>query len=124
MLIDDDQEELDIMNEAINEGNLPAVCLWVNGVEQAIHLLDHVLPDIILVDINMPIVDGFACIKQLSKYGPSALIPKMIYSTHVNEGTMLKAKEAGAMGCIQKPNDVARLIDQLNALFKVETLHS
>lgn len=124
MLIDDDQEELDIMNEAINKGNLPAVCLWVSGVEHAIRLLDHVLPDIILVDINMPVVDGFACIKQLSKYGPSARIPKMIYSTHVNEVTMLKAKEAGAMGCIQKPNDVAHLMNQLKDLFKLETQSS
>lgn|GEM_PF-1460271 len=64
MLIDDDQEKLDIMNEAIKKGNIPALCVWANGMKKAMLLLEEVVPNFIFVDINMPVADGFTCLKE------------------------------------------------------------
>ena len=123
MLIDDDSEELDIMNEALGKGDIMALCVWAQGCDHALRLLKQVMPDYIFIDINMPIVNGLACLEELKRDEKLAHIPMVMYSTYINDDTRKKAKEKGAICCMQKPDNVFTLVHQLTAFLKVKTAY-
>ncbi|MDF2191213.1 response regulator [Paraflavitalea sp. CAU 1676] len=118
MLIDDDGEELEILNEALSLGNIQATCVWAEGGEHAIQLLNHMTPDYIFIDINMPGMDGLSCLQELQKKRALTNIPKIIYSTAINDSTITNARERGAVGCIQKGDNIASLAVKLSAFLR------
>lgn len=122
MLIDDDGEELEILTEALNRGNIQATCVWAEGGEHAIQLLNHLTPDYIFIDINMPGMDGFSCLQELQKKRALLKIPKFIYSTAINDNTTIIARERGAVGCIQKGDSIDSLAEKLSLFFGVTTM--
>jgi two-component system chemotaxis response regulator CheY len=63
------------------------------------------MPDVILLDWNMPVMDGYAFLKSL-RDTPGGQAPKVIFCTTVNDlGQITKALEAGADEYIMKPFD-------------------
>ncbi|MCL2879123.1 MAG: response regulator [Treponema sp.] len=66
-------------------------------------LLEHVRPDLILLDIEMPETDGYETIKKLKANPDLADIPVIFLSAKSNEGNALKGFELGAADYISKP---------------------
>jgi CheY-like chemotaxis protein len=102
VLIDDDHEDLEIIEEAILVVNpLADVRKFVDACEALAYLRLHDLPDVILIDLNMPKLSGIECLKQLREepkfnsiyivVHSSALPPKEMIDTIVKfRGVMLK----------------------------------
>lgn len=74
-----------------------------NGKE-AIETIPSVKPDLITLDLNMPIMDGLETLRELREVYPQFRV--IVVSAHTNEGaqTTLKALEAGALDVITKPD--------------------
>jgi DNA-binding NarL/FixJ family response regulator len=78
---------------------------------EAVRLALSVDPDVILMDIAMPIMDGFQATKQIRKQKPSACI---LMLTGSNSRTDVdRAREAGAAGYVTKDRIAAELIDAI-----------
>jgi two-component system, chemotaxis family, chemotaxis protein CheY len=73
-----------------------------NGVE-ALAALQTGRVDLILCDINMPVMDGLAFVKQLSSIDNGKGIPVVMITTEGSEGHVVQALSAGARGYIRKP---------------------
>ena len=75
-----------------------------NGAE-ALEACKASLPDMVLLDWNMPVMDGFACLQQIrATYGPDK--PIVIFCTTQNDMSfIMKAMEAGAQEYVMKPFD-------------------
>lgn len=114
LLIDDDQEEQDILNEALNRVSKNTMCVWANGYEHASRMLRHIAPNFIFIDINMPGIDGITCLEELRKNKHLDNVPMVIYSTYVSDDTNNKAKEKGALCCIQKPDNIELFVHKLS----------
>ncbi len=70
-------------------------------------------PDLILMDINLPDIDGYECTLRLRKIQDAAKIPIVALTANVLEGDRQKAIDAGCDGYIAKPIDVDELPNQI-----------
>lgn len=81
--------------------------------ETALQALEHETPDLILMDINLPKVDGYALTNQLRQRAELQAVPIIALTAHALRGDRDRALEAGCDGYIQKPIDVDLLPTQI-----------
>ena len=70
-------------------------------------------PDIILVDINLPHIDGLTLASRLKAYPSLAHVPVIAITANVMHGDRERSLAAGCDGYIQKPIDIDALPDQV-----------
>lgn len=83
--------------ETANDGN--------HGLER----MQEVKPDLLITDINMPLMDGFQLIEEVRKVADFRGTPILVLSTEFAEDKKARARSAGATGWITKPFDAERL---------------
>ena len=99
LVVDDSPESLSMINMALDEAGI-AVLIALNG-QQAMNVLEHVTPDIVLLDAIMPVMDGFECAREIRKKLP---LTPIIFMTGLSEVEhIVKAFDAGANDYIVKP---------------------
>jgi two-component system cell cycle response regulator DivK len=80
---------------------------------EALDVLDKVKTDLILMDINMPDVDGYALTTKIKGIPDYMNIPIIAVTANVMRGDREKSLEAGCDGYIQKPIDIDILAQQI-----------
>ncbi|MGZ8511137.1 MAG: response regulator [Chitinophagaceae bacterium] len=112
MLADDDKDDQETFGEALRESEIAAELTTVdNGQELLATLKDpsEPNPDIIFLDINMPRMDGFDCLREIKKLDGFEKIPVILYSNGINEEACKRAFSLGAAGCVRKASDIPKL---------------
>jgi CheY-like chemotaxis protein len=117
-LIDDDPDELDIFSEALNEVDPECQCTWADSPFTALEKLKTEVPDIIFLDINMPRMDGFECLREIRKLKSLAGVPVILYSNGINAEACNKAISYGAAGCVRKAADIPKLTQIIKRVMK------
>lgn len=95
-----------------------------NG-EEAVNLAKSEKPQIILMDLNLPILDGWEATKIILQNESTSHIPIIAVSANCNAHQTEEILKVGAVGCIQKPVDIDSLPDlilsyALNEPFETE----
>jgi two-component system, cell cycle response regulator DivK len=80
--------------------------------------LNLLRPDLILMDINMPDVDGYTLTSQIKSIPHLFGVPVIAITANVMKGDRERTFEAGCDGYIEKPIDVDRFIDQVEKFLK------
>ena len=76
-------------------------------------------PELILLDVRMPHVDGWEMLRQIQeRYGVGS-IPVLMFSGHVDEAGERQAASSGARGFVGKGFDLEELVDQAKAILPV-----
>ena len=99
--------------------NLDLVAEAENGEEALVQVEDH-LPDVILMDLQMPVMDGITAIEKLRKTHPEIAI--IILTTYKENDLLLRGLKAGARGYLLKDTDRQTLINTIQAAARGETL--
>ena len=81
---------------------------------QAVELAQHVQPDVILMDINMPILDGVEATRLIAEVVPTARV--IMLTIHRQDRHVFDAIKAGARGYLLKDVDERDLIDAIRAV--------
>ena len=81
-------------------------------------ILQNQTPDIILMDIHLPGLDGYAMTEQLRKEKQLDSIPIVALTANVTVDDELKSRDAGCNGFIQKPINVDKLPNQVRSYLK------
>jgi two-component system, chemotaxis family, chemotaxis protein CheY len=104
LIVDDSSVMRKIVERALRQAgvNLAQVVEAGNGVE-ALAAVRAGKIDLILCDINMPVMDGLEFIKQLSTTENGRGVPVVMITTEGSEGHVVQALSAGARGYIRKP---------------------
>ena len=87
--------------------------LEATNAVQAFNLLETTTPDLILMDINMPDMDGYTLTTRIRSMPGLERIPILALTANVMRGDKEKTLEAGCDGYIQKPLDVDQLIKEI-----------
>ncbi len=88
----------------------------VNSPRAALELLQRNLPGLILLDLNMPGVDGMEVCRYIKRDPIAGQTPVVFVTAEDDPGTRARAREAGAMDYLIKPVDMDRLEEVLNRL--------
>jgi two-component system cell cycle response regulator DivK len=88
------------------------VLLAANG-QEGLHLAKTMKPNVILVDINMPGVDGYTVTSKLRQMTELVRVPIIALTANVMKGDREKTLAAGCDGYIQKPIDIDSFPKQL-----------
>lgn len=87
--------------------------LEAEHASQALEIIQQTTPDLILMDINMPDMDGYTLTSKLRREPSLSNIPVIALTANVMKGDREKTFEAGCDGYIQKPIDVDLLPKQI-----------
>jgi two-component system, cell cycle response regulator DivK len=112
ILIIEDNEQNMYMLAYLLENNNYEVLQSFNGID-GIAMAKKTKPDAILLDIQLPEMDGYAIARELRKNEKLAEIPIIAVTSYAMTGDKEKAFEAGATGYIEKPIDPDTFISQL-----------
>ena len=74
------------------------------------------LPDLIVMDLNLPGLNGWEATHQLKNQPETKHIPVIVLSAHAEESSREKARAAGCDAYHTKPIDFPRLVDRINSL--------
>lgn len=119
LLIDDDKDDCALFKEALHEVD-PQVTLVCQNTTDAIPLtILDVNPDIIFLDINMPRVNGFDCLKMLYESVTKFRMPIVMYSNTVNHREINIAYALGASLFLQKPSGYIKLLESIRGLLSM-----
>ncbi|HQL92447.1 MAG TPA: response regulator transcription factor [Anaerolineaceae bacterium] len=112
ILIADDQE---IVCEGLkkilqSDPEIKVIGIANNG-QQALDLVHHQTPDLVLMDLQMPIMNGVQAIRQLRKTHPD--LPVIVLTTYMDDKWLFDAIRAGATGYLLKDSPRQELIDAI-----------
>lgn len=91
--------------------------LEAESARQALNVLNSTTPDLILMDINMPGVDGYTLTTHIKNLPRMARVPVIALTANVMKGDRERTLEAGCDGYIQKPVDVDEFPRQISEYF-------
>ena len=123
-MIDDDDEDQELFCDILSSIDPTIECIKPYNGEQAIDLLMGVsgpLPDLIFVDLNMPVMNGFEFLKVVKSSQSLHHIPVIIYTTS-SDLNHKKAMKLGASHFLTKPSSIQELKSQLKKLVLNHTL--
>lgn len=118
LLIDDDTDDQLLFNEALHEINLSVNCdTALDGMHGLKKLQTaSLLPDLIFLDLNMPIMHGFECLKKIKAHALLQTIPVIIFTTSNSPIDISMAKQFGAAAYFCKPMHFNELCSQLKSI--------
>lgn len=117
-LVDDDEDDQLFFLEALQEVDNSIKFTYAENGKKALSKLSELvqLPDIIFMDINMPELNGFECLKELKKCARLRTVPVVMLSTSVSLHDMNQSKELGAEMFYTKPSSYSKLRDLLQKI--------
>ncbi|MGZ4256335.1 MAG: response regulator [Gaiellaceae bacterium] len=89
------------------------------GAEEGLSVLEESTPDLVLLDVMMPGVDGWEMLKRVQERHGTGAIPVIMFSGKIDEAAAEEAAKRGAQGFIGKPFNPQELIDQTKQLLPV-----
>ena len=113
LIVDDSPTEVHVFKTML-EKNGHTVSVAVTG-EEGIELAKEIVPDLVLMDIVMPGINGFQATRQLATNDITANIPVIIVTTKDQETDKVWGIRQGAKDYIVKPVKEKDLIDRVNS---------
>lgn len=114
MLVEDNEMNRDMLSRRLRKKGYE-VLLAEDADEASERLNDH-LPDLILMDINLPGKDGYEITRGLKADPRTSRIPVIALTAHAMVGDREKAMAAGCDDYDSKPVDIKRLLGKIEAL--------
>lgn len=105
-MVDDDADDRALFCEALQEAAPQFICHAATNGRTALTKLnnrENDLPDLIFLDVNMPVMNGWQCLAALKNTEDYKHIPVIIYSTSSHPEDIEKAQQAGALCFFTKP---------------------
>ena len=121
LLAEDDANDVFFLRRAFQKANVPCKILDVSNGQEAISYLkglgpyqnreDFPKPAVLLLDLKMPLVNGFEVLEWIKSRQELADLPTLVLSSSAHEGDMARARQLGAREYHVKPSSLAQLTD-------------
>lgn len=114
LLVEDNEDNRDMLSRRLERKDY-SVCLAVDGLD-GIEKAKEELPDIILMDMSLPVMDGWEATKILKSEDGTKNIPIIALTAHAMSSDRNKALGVGCDDYDTKPVDFKRLISKIETL--------
>ena len=114
LLVEDNEMNRDMLSRRLlRKGH--EITMAVDGA-QGVEMAKAQLPDLILMDMSLPVIDGWEATRQLKADDATRSIPVIALTAHAMAGDQEKAFEAGCDDYDTKPVELPRLLGKIDAL--------
>ena len=120
LLIEDNEMNRDMLSRRLERRGYEVV-IAVDG-EQGVTMAQSQPPGLILMDMSLPVLNGWEAARQLKAAIETRSIPIIALTAHAMLGDREKAIEAGCDDFDTKPIELPRLLDKINALLVRNTV--
>lgn len=119
LLVEDNIDDHDALVRSFKKANLETEVTWCRNGQEAMNYLSHQnakggadqpAPELVLLDLNMPGVDGRKTLNFIKQNNALKAIPVVVLTTSNSEGDVAFCYQAGANSYIQKPVDLEGLL--------------
>ncbi|UOQ85960.1 sporulation transcription factor Spo0A [Gracilibacillus salinarum] len=121
MLVDDNRELVDLMNDYLEDQEDIAVVGRAYNGKECLDYVEEVNPDVIILDIIMPHIDGLAVLSKLKQNERTKHINVIMLTAFGQEEVTKKAVGLGASYFILKPFDLEHLAEQIRQVHGIQT---
>ena len=116
LLVEDNEMNRDMLSRRLQRKGYD-VHMAVDG-GQGVEMAKTIAPDLILMDMSLPVLDGWEATRQLKADPATKPIPVIALTAHAMAGDREKALEAGCEDYDTKPIELPRLLEKMEALLK------
>jgi len=116
LLVEDNEMNRDMLSRRLEKRGYTLVIAVDGG--QGVALAKSELPDLILMDMSLPVLDGWEATQQVKADPATGGIPIIALTAHAMESDRQKALEAGCNDFDTKPVELARLLTKIEELLK------
>ena len=114
LLVDDEEDFVQSLSERIKLRDLDSE-VALNG-EEALRLVDEEVPDVMVLDLKMPGIDGMEVLRRVKKAYPKVQV--IMLTGHGSEKDEQEARRLGAFEYLEKPTSMDTLIHHIKRAFK------
>lgn len=112
LIVDDNEDNRDVLSRLLARRGFEVVL--APGGQEGVDLAQSEQPDLILMDMNMPVLDGWEATRQIRKLGITS--PVISMTAHAMDGDRERALEAGCTDYHSKPVEMDKLLEQIETL--------
>ena len=118
LLVEDNEMNRDMLSRRLQRKGFEVV-IAVDGGEGVAKAKEH-LPDLILMDLSLPVLDGLQATAQIKAEPTTAKIPVLALTAHAMADDRDRALAAGCQDYDTKPIDLPRLLEKMDRLLRKE----
>lgn len=122
LIVDDEAVNVKLLEKMLRNAGYTNISSTLNPVT-CLKIYADVEPDILLLDINMPQLDGFAVMEKLKDIEPGDYLPVLVLTAQIDRETKLHALELGAMDFVTKPFDNVEVLNRIRNILQVRILN-
>jgi len=113
LLVEDNEMNRDMLSRRLARRGYQ-IEIAVDG-EQGVAMASSMAPDLILMDMSLPVIDGWEATRRIKANPATQAIPVIALTAHAMAGDQEQAKNAGCDDYDTKPVDLARLLGKIEA---------
>ena len=114
LLVEDNEMNRDMLSRRLERKGFEVV-IAVDG-QAGVEMASSTSPDIILMDLSLPVMDGWEATRRLKADPATQRIPVIALTAHAMSGDEVKAREAGCDDYDTKPVNLNRLLEKIGSL--------
>ena len=119
LLVEDNEANADMLSRRLLRQGFQ-VLIATDGL-QAVDMATSAQPDLVLMDISLPKIDGWEATRRLKGAAATAAIPVIALTAHAMVADRQKCLDAGCNEFETKPIDLKRLLEKIHALLGART---
>lgn len=123
LIIDDNQANVDLLEATLDSAGYVSL-LSLTDPREAEGMYIAYRPDLVLLDINMPYLDGFQLMERFKKIEENSYIPVIVLTALQDDETRLRALTQGAQDFLTKPFDRLETLTRIKNTLMVRLLHN
>ena len=118
LLVEDNEDNFELVRFLLERACFKV--LAVHDGQEALDMARKELPDLILMDLSLPGIDGWTAARELKDDPKTSHIPLMALTAHTLPGDRKRAMESGFDGYISKPIDVVNFGDSITKILQAK----
>jgi two-component system cell cycle response regulator DivK len=116
LLVEDNEMNRDMLSRRLERRGYQVIMAVDGGQGVALARSEH--PDLILMDMSLPVIDGWTATRQLKAAPETSAIPIIALTAHAMAGDEQKARDSGCDDYDTKPIDLPRLLEKIETQLK------
>ena len=121
LIVEDDPLEADLLSQELADHGYKTQ--WAEDGEKALQLIQKSLPDLVLLDIILPKMDGFEVVKQIKANAKTRTIPVIMVTALADMGERVKGLDSGADDYITKPFKTFELLARVRSMLRIRKMY-